>query len=124
MKKIIETKKAPQAVGPYSQAVLCNQVLYVSGQLPIDPITNQMPVSVEDQTNQSLTNLLEIVKEANFEKEDIVKCSVYLKDMNDFQKMNACYQAFFGDVKPARVTVEVARLPKDALVEIDAIVSK
>ncbi|MBU1145749.1 MAG: RidA family protein [Firmicutes bacterium] len=122
MNKPITSNNAPQAIGPYSQAVLTSNTLYVSGQLPIHPHTNQFVGNcIECQTKQSLENILQIVLASNLKKEDIVKCTVYLKNMSDFPKMNEVYQSFFDSHKPARVTVEVSKLPKDALVEIDAI---
>ncbi|MGI6782004.1 MAG: RidA family protein [Acholeplasmataceae bacterium] len=121
MKKTIISKNAPAAIGPYSQAILAKDTLYVSGQLPIDPKTNQMPNDIKTQTKQSLENILNIITEAGFKLTDIVKCTVYLNDLNNFAVMNEVYAKFFGDHKPARVALEVSRLPKDALVEIDAI---
>jgi 2-iminobutanoate/2-iminopropanoate deaminase len=125
MKKTIVTKHAPAAVGPYAQAYLVNDTLYVSGQIPFVPETMQLvSEDVAKQTEQSLKNIAAIVQEAGFALTDIVKCQVFLKDMNDFAKMNAVYAEFFGDHTPARVAVEVARLPKDVSVEIDAICVK
>lgn len=124
MKKIIDSPYAPKAIGPYSQAILSNDTLYVSGQLPMNPLTNHIPESIEEQTLTSLTNIEAILKEAGLEKEAIVKTTVYLKDMNMFTQMNDVYLTFFGSHKPARATVEVARLPKDALVEIECIATK
>ena len=123
--KFIETKKAPQAIGPYSQAIEVANTLYISGQTPIDPETMKVVEwDIKKQTEQCLNNILQIVLEAGYKKEDIVKCGVFMNDLNDFKEMNEVYARFFGDHKPARVTVEVARLPLDALVEIDAICYK
>jgi len=123
--KIIETKKAPQAIGPYSQAVMVDRTLYVSGQTPLEPKTMQIVSDdITEQTIQVLNNIKEIVIEAGYQIKDIVKCSVFLSDMNNFKEMNKIYMNFFGSHKPARVTVEVSRLPLDALVEIDAICFK
>ncbi|MDP2425693.1 MAG: RidA family protein [Candidatus Izemoplasmatales bacterium] len=125
MKSMIQTDHAPKAIGPYSQGVKIHNQLYVSGQIPFVPET--MTLISEDiglQTKQSLENILAIVKEAGFLLTDIVKCTVYLKDMNEFSAMNSVYQSFFGDHKPARAAVEVARLPRDVRVEIDAICVK
>ncbi|MCK7486391.1 MAG: RidA family protein [Bacillus subtilis] len=122
MHKTIKTELAPAAIGPYSQGILAGATLYVSGQIPFVAAT--MKVAGDDiasQTAQSLANVKAIVEAAGFAVTDIVKCTVFLKDMNEFALMNAAYQAFFGDHKPTRSTVEVARLPKDAKVEIDAI---
>lgn len=123
--KTIHTKNAPAAVGPYSQAVEVNGTLYVSGQIPFVPDTMTLiSEDIKDQTKQSLENILGIVKEAGYKKEDIVKCGVFMKDLGMFKDMNEVYAKFFGDHKPARFAVEVARLPLDVLVEIDAIVVK
>ncbi|HHT39683.1 MAG: RidA family protein [Acholeplasmataceae bacterium] len=120
----IHSNKAPKAIGPYSQAVLVEKTLYLSGQLPINPETNEVVSGIENQTKQALLNIEAILKEANMSKEDIVKCNVYLKDLNDFNVMNDVYSYFFYEHKPARVALEVSRLPKDVLVEIDAIAYK
>lgn len=123
--KAISTKNAPGAVGPYSQAILVKDTLYVSGQLPFNPETSSLiSDSIKDQTRQSLNNVLAIVKEAGMEKENIVKCGVFMQDLGMFKDMNEVYADFFGDHKPARFAVEVRRLPLDVLVEIDAIVVK
>lgn len=122
MLKFIETDLAPKAIGPYSQAVEAGNMLFVSGQIPFVPET--MTLVSEDiriQTNQSLNNIKGIVETAGFRIKDIVKCTVFLKDMNHFKDMNEVYASFFKTHKPARAAVEVARLPKDVLVEIDAI---
>lgn len=122
MLKFIQTNNAPAAIGPYSQAVLANDTLYVSGQIPFIPSTmNLVGPDISSQTKQSLNNIKGIIEEAGFKVTDIVKCTVFLKDMNMFSQMNTVYQEFFMDHKPARAAVEVARLPKDVLVEIDAI---
>ncbi|MBU1093742.1 MAG: RidA family protein [Firmicutes bacterium] len=123
--KNIHTKNAPQAVGPYSQGVLVKDTLYVSGQIPFVPGTMTLVSDdISDQTRQSLSNILAIVEAAGLKKEDIVRCGVFMTDLGDFSKMNTVYAAFFGDHKPARAAVEVRRLPKDVLVEIDAIAVK
>ena len=123
--KVIQTNNAPKAVGPYSQGVVAGNILYVSGQIPYVPETMKPAGSdIKSQTKQSLANVLGIVLEAGFKKEDIVKCGVFLQDMNMFKDMNEVYAEFFGDYKPARFAVEVRRLPLDVLVEIDAIVVK
>lgn len=121
----IHTNNAPKAVGPYSQAVMVKDTLYVSGQIPYVPETMKPAgEDIKSQTLQSLKNVLAIVTEAGLKKEDIVKCGVFLKDLAMFKDMNEVYAEFFGDHKPARFAVEVARLPLDVLVEIDAIVVK
>jgi len=124
MKKI-QTDSAPKAIGPYSQGVMTKDTLYVSGQIPFDPKTMKAAGDdIQSQTKQSLSNILGIVKAAGLEKENIVKCGVFMKDLSMFSEMNAVYQEFFGEHKPARFAVEVSRLPKDALIEIDAIAIK
>src|SRR5690554_148230 len=100
MKKVINSSKAPAAIGPYSQAILAGNTLYISGQLPIDQKTGKIPSDVEAQTKQSLENISYILSEAGFELSDVVKCSVYLKDLNDFSKMNEVYHNFFYEHKP------------------------
>ncbi len=125
MKKYINTKNAPAAVGPYSQAVEVSGTLYVSGQIPFVPETMTLVgESVKSQAKQSLLNVEAIIKEAGYSITDVVKCTVFLKDMNDFQDVNEVYADFFNGHKPARCAVEVSRLPKDVKVEIDAICVK
>ncbi|MDI9497476.1 MAG: RidA family protein [Bacillota bacterium] len=122
MKNIISTNQAPAAIGPYAQAVQVNGFIFTSGQLPINPETGQMPETIEEQTKQSLTNVEAILQAAGAGKYDVVKTTVFLKNMGDFAAMNAVYEAFFaGAPFPARSAVEVARLPKDALVEIEVV---
>lgn len=123
--KFINTKNAPGAVGPYSQATLKNNMLFVSGQLPFDPNTNDIPSkAIKLQTTMCLKNIEAIFLEAGFKKEDVVKCTVFLKDLSNFTLMNEAYAEFFGNHKPARVAFEVSRLPKDVDIEIDAILVK
>jgi 2-iminobutanoate/2-iminopropanoate deaminase len=123
--KSIHTDSAPKAVGPYSQGVLAGSTLYVSGQLPINPDTTTFAgEDISSQTRQSLSNVFAVVEAAGMQKTDIVKCGVFLQDLNDFQAMNAVYSELFGDHKPARFAVQVARLPLDAKVEIDAVAVK
>lgn len=126
MSKIkVETSAAPGAIGPYSQGIDLGNLVFVSGQLPVDPDTGIMPEGVEAQTAQSLRNLRGILDQAGSSLEQVVKTTVFLQDMNDFAAVNQVYaQAFQGTVFPARSAVEVARLPKDALVEIEAIARK
>lgn len=119
--KMIKTHQAPAAIGPYSQAVYAGDTLYVSGQLPIDPVTSEIPQTIEEQTRQALQNLFAVVEAAGLQKTDIVRCGVFLTNLEDFAKMNAVYAELFGSHKPARAAVEVCRLPKDVAVEIDAI---
>lgn len=119
--RIIQTKKAPAAIGPYSQAVLAGGFLYTSGQLGLDPETGVLPETIEDQTAQSLRNIQAILEEAGFRKTDVVKTVVYLKDLSDFAVVNGIYAGFFGGHKPARSCVEVSRLPKGGLIEIEVV---
>ena len=122
MKEIISTKNAPGAIGPYSQAVKAGQMVFVSGQIPIDPATGDfVNGDVSEQTQQVLINLSAVLEAAGSSLGDVVKTTVFLADMNDFAAMNAVYGEYFTDNKPARATVEAARLPRDARVEIDCI---
>ena len=121
---IINTNKAPAAVGPYVQAIKAGNMLFSSGQLGLIPETGALPEGVQAQTRQSLANIQAILDEAGYAKSDIVKTTVFIKDMNDFGAVNAVYADFFGDSKPARSCVEVARLPKDGLVEIEFVAVK
>ena len=125
MKKIIVTKDAPQAIGPYSQAIQYGAFLFVSGQIALDPKTgNLVEGDIEAQTEQVLKNVAAIIAAAGMSLQDVVKCTCFLKDMNDFAKFNAVYENYFGKSLPARETVEVARLPKDVRVEVSAICGK
>jgi 2-iminobutanoate/2-iminopropanoate deaminase len=122
MEKIISTENAPGAIGPYSQAIKINGMIFCSGQIPIDPATgNFVSDDVAEQTEQVLKNLEAVLKAGGAGFENVVKTTVFLADMNDFAVMNEVYGRFFGDVKPARATVQAARLPRDARVEIDCI---
>lgn len=124
MKKIILTPQAPQAIGPYSQAVTAGGFIFCSGQLPLDPNTMQVTGgTAAEQSEQVLKNLAEVLKAANSGLEQVVKTTIYLKNMEDFAEVNRVYASFFPADPPARATVEVARLPKDVLVEIDCIAS-
>lgn len=120
-KKIVSTEKAPGAIGPYSQGVKFANLIITSGQLPINPKTGEMPESIEEQARQSLENVKAILEEAESSMENVVKTLVFLKDMNDFGKMNEIYSKYFTKDYPARSAVQVARLPKDALIEIEVI---
>lgn len=125
MKKIVNTDKAPAAIGPYAQAVEIDGLVITSGQLPIDPATGAFPEGIAEQTRQSLTNVKSILAEASLGMDKVVKTTVFLSDMNNFGAMNEVYATFFGEGGyPARSAVEVARLPKDALVEIEVIAVK
>ena len=120
----IHTDHAPAAVGPYSQAVRAENLLITSGQLGLDPSTGVLPEGVEKQTRQSLENIGAILAEAGFSRTDVVKTTVFIRNMDDFSLVNEIYAAFFGGHKPARSCVEVSALPKGGLVEIEAIASK
>lgn len=122
MKKIIATESAPGAIGPYSQAVRAGDLIFVSGQLPIDPATGAFAGDdIVSQTRQSLDNIRQILASEGVSMEHVVRTGVFLKDMNQFGEMNQVYGDFFEKDCPARAAVEVARLPKDALVEIEAV---
>jgi 2-iminobutanoate/2-iminopropanoate deaminase len=122
MREVISTKNAPQAIGPYSQAIKANGFVFVSGQVPIDPATQQIITGdVAAQTDRILRNLTQILEAAGSSMAKVVRSGVFLKNMNDFAAMNEAYGKYFSSSPPARTTVEVARLPKDVLVEIDVI---
>lgn len=122
MKKIIRTQKAPAPIGPYNQAVLAGGALYVSGQIALDAQTGQLErSSIEAETRKALQNLEAVLQEAEFALTDVVKCSVFVADMGQFAQINEVYGEFFGEASPARETVEVSRLPKDANVEVSCI---
>ena len=121
-KKIVSTDKAPKAIGPYSQAIRTQDLVFTAGQLGLDPVTMELvPDGVEAQTRQALTNLKYVLEIADSGLNYVVKTTVFLQDMNDFAKMNAVYAEFFPDNPPARSTVQVAALPKGGLVEIECI---
>lgn len=120
--KVINTKSAPGAIGPYSQAVQVGNLVYTSGQIPIDPSTGAFAEGgIKEQTRQSLTNVQAILKEAGLTMNDVIKTTVFLADMNDFADMNSVYAEFFSNPYPARSAVAVKTLPKGALVEIEVI---
>ena len=123
-KKAIETKNAPRAIGPYSQGIYAGDMVFVSGQTPIDPKTGDIPQGIEAQTKQTLINLQEVLIAGGSSLEKAVKLTCFLKNMDDFSAFNLVYKSFFNGVFPARSTVEVARLPMDVLVEIEAIAIK
>ncbi len=120
-KIIISTKDSPAAIGPYSQGIVTGGFLFTSGQLPIHPVTGEVPATIEEQTKQVLNNLKAIIEAAGSNMENVVKCTVYLQNMNDFAVMNQVYSTYFTANQPARATVEVSKMAKNALVEIDAI---
>jgi 2-iminobutanoate/2-iminopropanoate deaminase len=122
MKKIVATDQAPAAIGPYSQAIQFSGLLFVSGQIAIDPQTGEfVEGDIEAQAEQVLKNLKAIIEGAGMALKDVLKCSCFIKNMDDFVAFNGVYENYFGENPPARETVEVARLPKDALVEVSAI---
>lgn len=125
MKKIISTDKAPQAIGPYSQAVEVNGFLFTSGVIPINPKTGELVTgAIEGQAEQAIGNLAALLKESGVALEQVVKTTVFIKNMDDFAKVNEIYAKYFTKEFPARSCVEVARLPKDVLIEIEAIAVK
>ena len=125
MKTVISTSQAPAAIGPYAQAVEANGLVITSGQLPIDPATGAFPEGIQAQTRQSLTNVKAILTQAGTDMGHVLKTTVFLSDMNKFGAMNEVYATFFTEGSyPSRSAVEVARLPKDALVEIEVIAAK
>ena len=122
MRKAIQIKGAPAPVGPYSQAILSNKTLYISGQIPMDPITGELKMeNIKTATNQVLNNITSLLKAAEMTQENVVKCSIFLKDMNDFHQVNEVYQNYFNGVPPARETVEVSNLPLNVNIEISCI---
>ena len=121
-KKVIHTDKAPKAIGPYSQAIRTDSMVYTAGQIGIDPATGEFVAgNVEEQTRQALANIRNVLEAAGSAIEQVVKTTVFLKDMGDFVKMNAVYAEIFGENPPARSTIAVAGLPKGGLVEIEAV---
>ena len=125
MKKVISTPKAPAAIGPYSQAIQVGNLIYTSGQIPIDPATGQLVEGgVKEQTRQSLSNIQAILQEAGLTMASVVKTTVFMADMADFAEMNSVYAEFFTEPYPARSAVAVKTLPKNALVEIEVVAEK
>ena len=120
-KIIIKTDKSPGAIGPYNQGIVAGGFLFTSGQLPIHPVTGEVPQTIEEQTIQVLENLKAIIGAAGSNLQKVVKCTVYLQDMNDFATMNQIYATYFTEKQPARACVEVSKMAKNALVEIDAV---
>lgn len=125
MKKVIYTEKAPKPVGPYSQAIENMGILFVSGQIPLNPVTGEFVSGpIQEQTRQVLKNIDNILAAAGYSKEDVVKCICLLKDINDFREMNAEYEIYFNSNPPARAAYEVSNLPLGAAIEIEAIAIK
>lgn len=124
-KKAIQIPNAPAPVGPYSQAILNNNTLYVSGQIPLNPTTGQLEMeTISIATKRVLDNIGALLQVAKMGFDDVVKCSIFLKDMNDFAEMNAVYASYFPGIPPARETVQVAKLPLDVTIEISCIAQK
>ncbi len=121
MKEIIKTDKAPGAIGPYSQGVRIENLIFTSGQIAINPETEKIPESIEEQTKQVLENIKEILEAGGANMNNVIKTTVFLKNMNDFEKMNSIYETYFINEKPARSAIEVSRLPKDVKIEIEVI---
>jgi 2-iminobutanoate/2-iminopropanoate deaminase len=121
-KKVVQTEKAPKAIGPYSQAICTDSMVYTAGQIALDPATMELVAGgVEEQTRQVLTNLRNVLETAGSSLDHVVKTTVFLQDMADFPKMNAIYAEYFSENPPARSTIAVAALPKGGLVEIEAV---
>jgi len=121
-KIIISTENSPTAIGPYNQGIVANGFLFTSGQLPIHPVTGEVPATIEAQTVQVLDNLKAIIEAAGTSMEKVVKCTVYIQNMSDFAVVNQIYSTYFPTNPPARACVEISKIAKEALVEIDAIV--
>lgn len=124
MKKVISTTNAPAAIGPYSQAIEVNGMIYTSGQIPVNPADGQVPDGIEAQAEQVMKNVKNLLEAAGTSMENVVKTTVFIKDMEDFGKINAIYAKYFEGDCPARSCVEVARLPKDVLMEMEAVALK
>lgn len=124
MKKVISTDKAPAAIGPYSQAIEVNGMVFTSGVIPVDPATGQIPEGVEAQAQQAFSNMSALLEASGSDMSKVVKTTVFIKEMNDFAKINKIYAEYFAQPYPSRSCVEVARLPKDVLLEVEAIATK
>jgi len=124
MKRIISTNNAPAAIGPYSQAVEAGNTLYISGQLPLNPETMEMPDDVKEQAEIVMKNIGAVLKEAGYTYKDVIKSTIFLADINDFQAMNEVYGKYYSEEPPARSAYEVANLPKGAKIEIETIAMK
>ena len=124
MKKVISTDKAPAAIGPYSQAIEVNGMVYTSGVIPVNPATGEIPNGSVEQAKQAFTNLSNLLQAAGTDMDHVVKTTVFIKEMNDFAAINEVYATFFTKDFPSRSCVEVARLPKDVMLEIEAIALK
>ena len=123
-KEVINTNNAPEAIGPYSQGVIVGDFVYTSGQIPLNPVTGELVTDIKLATKQSMENIQAILEEAGTSLNNVVKTSIFLKDLNDFEAVNEVYGTYFIENKPARSCVQVAKLPKDAVIEIEAIAVK
>ena len=123
-KEVINTNNAPEAIGPYSQVVIVGDFVYTSGQIPLNPATGELVTDIKLATKQSMENIKAILEEAGTSLNNVVKTSIFLKDLNDFEAVNKVYGTYFIENKPARSCVQVAKLPKDAVIEIEAIAVK
>ena len=123
-KEVINTNNAPEAIGPYSQGVIVGDFVYTSGQIPLNPVTGELVTDIKLSTKQSMENIKAILEEAGTSLNNVVKTSIFLKDLNDFEAVNEVYGTYFIENKPARSCVQVAKLPKDAVIEIEAIAVK
>ena len=124
MKKVISTEKAPAAIGPYSQAIEVNGIIYTSGQISVNPATGEIPEGIEAQAEQVMENVKNLLESAGTSMANVIKTTVFIKDMGEFTKINEIYARYFEGDCPARSCVEVARLPKDVLMEMEAIALK
>ena len=124
MIQVVATQKAPKAIGPYSQAIEVNGMVYTSGLIPVDPATGNIPEGSVEQAKQAFTNLSNLLEAAGTSTDNVIKTTVFIKEMNDFAKINEIYAKYFTGTFPARSCVEVARLPKDVLLEVEAIATK
>ena len=123
-RSVVAPEKAPKAVGPYSQGIAVGDFIFTSGQLPLDPVSNTMPEGIEAQAKQSLDNVKAVVEAGGSDMGKVVKVTIFLKDLNDFSKVNEIYATYFSKDFPARSCVQVARIPRDALIEIEAVAVK
>ena len=124
MSKVISTDKAPAAIGHYSQAIEVNGMVFTSGVIPVDPQTGVIPATIEEQANQAFSNLKNLIEASGATIDKVIKTTVFIKEMNDFGKINEIYATYFKEPFPARSCVEVARLPKDVMLEVEAVVAK
>jgi 2-iminobutanoate/2-iminopropanoate deaminase len=125
MKKAVQISGAPSPIGPYSQAILANNTLYVSGQIPLNPVDGTLVVdTIQNATHQVLKNIFALLAEEGMNEDNVVKCSIFLKDLNDFAVVNEIYGSYFKNIPPARETVQVAKLPLDVPIEISCIAVK